>query len=124
MIEQTLDDIRDLIFKQMEIDLTLLITVKKSNEASSEDKKSIIKSHSRFFIIYGRILELFQNIDMPYSYNIPMQKHCRLKISYEIENALQYAIKNIKKQSQQDIISHKNLLLLESKLIELKAINL
>lgn len=122
MIEKTLDDIRDLIFKAMEQDLKLLFRIRESNENSIEDKKTITKSHARFFIIYGYILELFQNIDIPYTYNIPMNR--RLKTSFEVENLLRHAIAQIEKQTQQDPEAGKNLLILKSKIIELEAIDL
>ena len=124
MIEKTLDEIRDLIFKTIEQNLDELFKVRESKEASIEAKKTTTKSYARFFIIYGRILELFQNIDIPYTYNIPM--HRRIKTSYEVENLLRYAIDNIVKQTSPESDAHapKDLLILHSKIIELEAINL
>lgn len=117
-MEQILNEIRFAIFNAMTEDLD---TVRKCQSTSNENElQKIIKSHARFFIIYGKILELIQNNDA--FFHIPIVDR-RLSIYYAVQAIMQEGIKTL----QNKIPDKSNLTaitILEQRLIDLDLINL
>lgn len=118
-MEHILNEIRFVIFDAMSKDLDTIRECQSTNNEKNEIQK-IIKSHARFFIIYGKILELIQNNDM--FFHIPITDR-RLVICYDVKTIIHEGIKTLK-----DKIPDKSNLtaitILEQRLIDLDLINI